>query len=332
VNAGWGKGGQEPQFTHPPAERTTATAFAASAQAQSFPSRPIKLVVPFPPGGTGDVQARIIGDHMGRTLGQPVVVENKAGGGTVIGTAQVAKAPADGHTLLLMANSFVINAKLHASSLPYDGLKAFEPVACLTNSPQMLAVNSASPYRSFKEWMEAAKARPDTISYSTFGPASTQHIAAEMLLRAAGIRLIYAPFAGGAPAVNAVLAGHVDTVLANVSEIQSFVDAGKLRALAVTTPQRLDSLKGLPTVAESGLPGYEASAWFGLCAPAGTPKEAVARLARAASLALADAEIRKKLVGIGLEPYPMDSAQFGAHIADQFARYSRVIDEAGIKA
>ena len=308
------------------------TFFPFPAQAQAFPSKTIRIVVPFPPGGTADVQVRILGEYMARTLGQPVVVENKPGGGTIIGTGFVAKSPADGHTLLLMANSFVINAKLHATTLPYEGMKAFEPVACLTNSPQLLAVNSASPYRTLTEWVDAAKAKPNTISYATVGPATTQHIAGEMLQRAAGIRLIYTPFAGGAPAVNAVLAGHVDAVLANVSELQAFIEGGRMRALAVTTRQRLDSFKQIPTVAESGMPGYEAAAWFGLCAPAGTPRQAIAKLAAAAAAALADAEIRKKLIGIGLEPYSMGPSEFAAHIADQLAKYSRLIDEAGIKA
>ncbi len=310
---------------------TAAGAVAPNALAQSFPSRPIKIVVPFPPGGTGDIQARLLSQHMTQTLGQPVVVENKPGGGTIIGSAFVAKSPPDGHTLLLMSNSFVINAKLH-NNMPYDGIKAFEPVACLTNSPQLIAVNAASPYRTFKEWVDAAKAKPNTISYATVGPATTQHIAGEMLQRATGIRLIYTPFAGGAPAVQAVLAGHVDTVLANVSEMSSFLEAGKMRALAATTAQRLESLKQVPTVIESGYPGYEAAAWFGLVAPAGTPREAVAKLAQATAAALADAEIRKKLIAVGLELYPMGPSQFAAHIADQFAKYSKVIDEAGIKA
>jgi tripartite-type tricarboxylate transporter receptor subunit TctC len=310
---------------------SAAAAIAPAALAQSFPAKPVRIVVPWTAGGTGDIQARLLAQHMTQTLGQPVLVENKPGGGTIIGTGFVAKAPADGHTLLLMANSFVINAKLH-NNLPYDGIKAFEAVACLTNSPQLIAVNAASPYRTFKDWVDAARAKPGTISYATVGPATTQHIAGEMLQRAAGIRLIYTPFGGGAPAVNAVLAGHVDTVLANVSEMSSFLEAGKLRALAVTTAQRLDSLKQVPTVIESGYPGYEAAAWFGLVAPAGTPREAVAKLAQAANAALADAEIRKKLLGVGLEPYSMDPPKFAAHISDQFARYSRVIDEAGIKA
>lgn len=308
-----------------------ASTFAPAALAQAFPSRPVKIVVPWTAGGTGDIQARLIGQHMSQTLGQPVVVENKPGGGTVIATALVAKAPADGHTLLLMANSFVINAKLHAS-LPYDGIRAFDSVACLTNSPQVIAVNAASPYKSFKDWVDAARAKPGTISYATVGPATTQHIAGEMLQRAAGIKLIYTPFGGGAPAVQAVLAGHVDTVLANLSEMNSFLEAGKMRPLAVTTPQRLESLKNVPTVAESGIAGYEAAAWFGLVAPKGTPADAVAKIADAARRAMADAEVRKKLQAIGLDSYLMDPPKFAAHIADQFARYSKVIDEAGIKA
>lgn len=309
----------------------TALSFSGTSLAQAFPSKSIRLVVPFAPGGTGDFQARVIGEHMGRTLGQSVIVENKAGGGTVIGTAQVAQAPADGHTLLLIANSFVINAKLRAGTLPYKDMKAFEPVAGLTNSPQMIAVNSASPWRTFKDLVDAAKAKPGTLSYATVGPATTQHIAGEMLLRQAGMQMIYAPFAGGTPAVNAVLAGHVNMVLANVNELQSFIESGKMRALAVTTPQRLASLPQVPTVAESGLPGYEASAWFGLCAPAGTPKDVVAKIASAAASALADAEIRKRLVGMGLETFSMDPAKFTAHINDQYAKYAKVIDEAGIK-
>ena len=310
---------------------TALSTLTGPALAQSFPSRPLRLVVPFPPGGAGDVQARLIGDHMSRELGQPVVVENKAGAGTVIGTQLVAQAQPDGYTLLLMANSFVINAKLRGASLPYAGLKAFEPVAALTHSPQALAVNAAAPWQTFKEWLDAVKAKPDTISYASFGPATAQHIAAEMLVRAAGLRMTYVPFSGGAPAVNSVLAGHVQTVLANVNEIQAHVEAGKLRMLAVTSAQRLPSLPQVPTVAESGVPGYEASAWFGLCAPVGTPKDVIAKLARAANQAVADADIRKRLITVGLQPFAMDSAQFGAHIQNQFALYTKVIDEAGIK-
>ena len=307
-------------------------ALAGTAWAQASSSRAIKIVVPYTAGGTGDFQARVIGEHMSRTLGQPVVVENKPGGGTVIGAAQVAQSPADGHTLLLMANSFVINAKLRAGTLPYRDMAAFDAVACLTNSPQLIAVNSASPWRTLKDWLDEARAKPDTLSYATVGPTTTQHIAGEMLVRQAGARMIYVPFAGGAQAVSAVLGGHASMVMANVNELQSFVEAGKMRALAVSVPQRLAALPQVPTVAESGLPGYDASAWFGLCAPAGTPRDVIARLSHAALDALADPEVNRKLVTMGLDPYGMDAARFSAHLNDQFKKYSKVIDEAGIKA
>ena len=310
----------------------TALLGAAPALAEAYPNKPVKFIVPFAPGSATDQLARAFGAKVSESIGQPVVVENKPGAGTIIGTQQVAQAAPDGHTLLLMANSFVINAKLRGASLPYPGLKAFEPVACLTNSPQAIAVNSATPWRTFKEWMDAVKAKPDTVSYSAFGPATAQHIAAEILVRAAGLRMTYVPFPGGAPAVNAALAGHVQTVLANVNEIQAHAESGKLRMLAVTTPQRLAALPNVPTVSESGVPGYEAAAWFGLCVPAGTPKDVVARLSRAAANAVSDAEIGKRLVAAGLQPYVMDPARFAAHINEQFALYSKVIDEAGIKA
>lgn len=310
-----------------------AAALSASlAAAQNYPNRPIRFVITYPPGGTTDFVGRPVAQKMSEILGQQVVVDNRGGAGGVIATMIVAQAPADGYTLLLMGNSYVINAKLRGTTLPYPGLKALDAVACLTNSPQMIAVNAARPWRGFKEWVDAAKARPDTLSYSTFGPATTQHIAAEMLVRALGLRMTYAPYPGGAPAVNAALAGHVDAVLANVNEIGPHVESGKLRALAVTTAQRLPSLPDVPTVSEAGLPGYEAAAWFGLCAPVGTPRDVVARIARTAIAALNDPEIRKKLVAGGLEPYAMEPAQFAAHIQDQYAKYSKVIDEAGIKA
>lgn len=313
---------------------TAAIAIPAmgGAFAQAFPSRSIKLVVPYTAGGTGDTQARIIGEHMARSLGQPVVVENKPGGSTIIAAAHVAKSPADGYTLLLLANSVVINSKLRAGSLPYRGLQAFEPVACLTNSPQVIAVNSASPWHTLKDWLDAAKAKPETLSYASIGPASTQHIALEVLLRQAGVKGIYVPYPGGTAAVNAVLAGHASLTLQNLSETQSFLEAGKLRALAVTTPKRMASHPDIPTVAETGLTGYEAHAWFGLAAAAGTPANVVEKLGQAALAAVRDAEIRKKLVGIGLDPYAMNPKEFSAHINSQYQKYSKMIDDSGIKA
>ena len=301
-----------------------------SAQAQSFPSKPIRIVVPFPPGGSTDTLTRLVGQYLSQHWGQAVVVDNKPGGGTVIGGAIVAKAPADGYTLLIVANSLVINAKLR-DNLPYPGIKAFEPVALLTNSPQVLAVSSASPYLTLRDFLDAARAQPGVLSYSTVGPTTTQHIAGEMLKRATGVQLTYAPFPGGGPAANAVLGGHVTAVLTNLNEVAGMIEAGKLRPLAVTTLERLNALKQVPTVAESGYPGFEAVAWFGVAAPAGTPREIVDKLAEGFEAALNDADIRQRLIGAGLYPAYLGPAAFAAHIAQQYTHYARVIDEAKIR-
>lgn len=302
-----------------------------NTSAQTFPQRAVRIVVPFPAGGSSDTLARLVSQHMAQRWGQPVVVDNKPGGGTVIGGAIVAKAPADGYTVLLVANSLVINAKLR-TNLPYEGLKAFEPVARLTNSPQVLAVQAASPYKTLKELFDAARAQPGALSYSTVGPTTTQHIAGEMLKRAANIDLTYAPFPGGGPAANAVLGGHVTTVLTNLNEVAGMLEAGKLRPLAVTTLERIDALKSTPTVAELGYPGYEAVAWFGMVAPAGTPREVIGRLAEGFESALASPEVRAKLLQAGLYPAYLGPAAFSAHIAQQYEHYARIIDEARIKA
>jgi tripartite-type tricarboxylate transporter receptor subunit TctC len=303
---------------------------AAPAHAQGFPSRPLRIVVPFPAGGSTDTLTRLVSQHLSQRWGQPVLVDNKPGGGTVIGGAIVAKAPADGYTLLVVANSLVINAKLR-DNLPYPGIKAFEPVAMLTNSPQVLAVSSASPYNTLGEFLDAARAQPGVLSYSTVGPTTTQHIAGEMLKRAAGVQLTYAPFPGGGPAANAVLGGHVSAVLTNLSEVAGMIEAGKLRPLAVTTLERLSALKQVPTVAESGYPDYEAVAWFGVAAPAGTPRDIVDKLAEGFAAALNDTDIRQRLIGAGLYPAYLGPAAFAAHIAQQYTHYARVIDEAKIR-
>jgi len=297
----------------------------------AFPSKPVHLIVPFAPGGSADVLSRIVAQNLSQQWGQPVIVDPRPGCGTIIGSSLVAKSPADGYAILFISNSFVINAKLR-NDLPYDGIKAFVPVANMVNSPQVVAVNAASPYQTFKDWLAAAKARPKTLSIGTLGPATTQHIAAEMLQRVTGTQLIYTAFTGGAPAVNAALGGHVDTVLANLSELSAHIEAGKLRALAVTTRERLDALRQVPTVAELGYPSYEAVAWFGYAVPAGTPQAVVNKISESLRAALADPEIRQRVTTLGLQPAYLDPKAFAAHIGEQYEKYSRVIDEAKIKA
>jgi tripartite-type tricarboxylate transporter receptor subunit TctC len=304
--------------------------FASDVFAQTFPMRQIRFVVPFSGGGAADIFARLISKQITNSWGQPVLVDLKPGGGTVIGTSIVANSPPDGYTILFIANSFVINAKLRPS-LPYDGIKAFAPVALMVDSPQVIVVNASRPYRTLKELIEAAKAHPGEISIGTNGPATAQHIATELLQRAAGIKMNYIPFGGAGPALNAVLGGHLDVVLCNLGDVTGFVEAGKLRPLAVSTQKRLELLKDVPTVSECGFPDYAASAWFGVAVPLGTPTDVVAKLSLMIRNAMKDPEIEKKMNVLNLLPNYKGPTEFKTHIAEQYEQYSRVIDAANIK-
>jgi len=302
----------------------------AVATAQGFPSKPVHIVVPFTAGGTADVMARLIGQKLSDALGQQVLVENRPGGGTVIGTEYVARAPADGHTLLLMANSFTINPAVHAK-LPYDPQKDFIPVTMLVKSPQVLIVNPALPVKSLAEFGKLVQGQPGKLSLATVGPATTQHIASELLKSAMKLQMIYVPYPGGAPAATALAGGHVDAVLANYSEVAQHVASGKARAIAVTSLERTDTLKEVPTMSESGYPGFEATAWFGLVATGGSPPAAIARLNAEVNKILKMPDVREKLIAQGMYPGGTTPGEFDAHIRSEMAKYAKVIKEAGIK-
>ena len=302
----------------------------AAAMAQGFPSKPVRIVVPFPPGGTADVLARLVGQKMSDALGQQVLVENRPGGGTVIGTEYVARAPADGHTLLLMANSFTINPAVR-DKLPYEPFKDFAPVTLLIKSPQVLVVGPTTQVKSLAEFIALVKSRPGKLSFATVGPATTQHVASEMLKGAMKLEMIYVPYPGGAPAMTALVGGHVDAVLANYSEVAAHVQSGKARAIAVTALERTDTLKDVPTVSESGYAGFEAGAWFGLVATGGSPPAAITRLNAEANKALNAPDVREKLIAQGMYPVGTTPGEFDAHIRSEMAKYAKVIKEAGIK-
>ena len=306
------------------------TSLFASAQTAPFPSKPVRIVVPFPAGGSADSMTRVVGQFLAKRWGQSVLVDNRPGGGTVIAGALVAKAPADGYTLIIIANSLTINAKLR-TTMPYDGLKAFDGVAQLVQSPQVIAVNSASPYKTLGELIQAAKANPGTLSYSTVGPATTQHIAGESFKRITGTDFTYAAFTGGALAANAVMGNHVTMVLTNLNEVAPMLESGKLRPLAVTTRERLDALKQVPTAMELGIKDYEAVAWFAVATPAGTPKDVTQKIADDLQAALNDPEVRQKLNTAGLYPSYMGPEALSAHIQNEYQRYSKIIDDARIK-
>jgi tripartite-type tricarboxylate transporter receptor subunit TctC len=299
------------------------------AAAQTAP-KTTRLVVPFPPGGTADVIARLIGQQAAQISGQSVLVENRPGAGTVIATEFVSRAAPDGTTLLIMANSFIINPSVRAS-LPYDPF-SFMPICLLANSPQVFVVNADSPYKTLAAFVTAAKARPGELNYAAVGPATTQHIAGEMFKRAAEINLTYVPYAGGAPSVNAILGGHVTAVLANYNEVMPQLNAGRLRPLAVTTRARLAPLPDVPTMIEAGYKNMEATAWFGLMAPPKTPAETVGQLIALFKSALAAPEVSAKLNAQGLYPADACGAEFDAHVKRQYESYARAIKDANIKA
>jgi len=303
---------------------------APLAPAQGFPSKPVTVVVPFPPGGSADFLVRVLADPLAERWGKPLLVANRPGAGTVIGTESAAKAPADGHTLLVNAASFVINPAVRAS-LPYDIIKDFAPVTLLVYSPQVFVVNAASPVKTLQDLLATARAKPGQLSYATVGPATTQHVLGEQFKLEAKLDLIYAPYPGGAPAVTALLGNHVDLVIANYNEVATQLAAGKLRALATASRGRIEQLKDIPTLIESGI-DIETSVWFGIVAPAGTPKDAIAKLQTDMAAALRLPSVREKLAAQGMFPVGSTPEDFATHVRVQKDQYAKVIKQAGIKA
>ncbi|HEY4406937.1 MAG TPA: tripartite tricarboxylate transporter substrate binding protein [Xanthobacteraceae bacterium] len=298
--------------------------------AVSQTARTIRIVVPFPAGGSADDLARLLADQVGRTRGVNFVIENRPGAGTVVATEAVSRAAPDGNTLLIVANSFVINPSL--KKLNYDPFTSFAPVCHLVSSPLIVAVNSDSPYRSLADLIKAARAKPGELTMASVAPATTQHIAFEMFKRVADVNMIHVPYPGGAPAVTALLGGHVTAVIANYSEVEAHLAAGKLRALATASRQRIGAAPDLPTVAESGYSNYESEVWFGLVAPAKTPADTITQLSGWLGAALATAAVKEKLQLQEMYPVGACGADFAAHLRTQFDAYARVIREADIKA
>ncbi len=259
-----------------------------------------------------------------------VVIENRPGAGASIAYETVARAAPDANTLVINGNSLVINP--HLRKVNYDPLTSFEPVCYLVSSPQVYVVNPDSPYRTLSDLISAARAKPGEVTLASVGPATTQHIGFEQLRHAAKINMTYVPYSGGAPAMNALLGGHVTAVFANYSEAVEHIKAGKLRVLASASKTRIEPLPDVPTVAELGFKDYEVEVWFGLLAPAKTAKDATAQLASWFTAAMQVPDVKPKLVNLGLYPVGMCNADFGAHIHKQFDEYGRIIRDANIKA
>jgi tripartite-type tricarboxylate transporter receptor subunit TctC len=291
---------------------------------RSQTARTIKLVVPSAPGGVTDALARLLGEQIGRTQGVTVVIDNRPGAGEVIGTETAARATPDGNTLLFAANPFVINP--HLRKVSYDPLRSFEPVCQLANAPTLIVVTAASPYHSLADLLEAARAKPGSLTMASIGPGSPFHLGFEKLKRMAKVNMTFVPYPGNGPSVNALLGGHVTMMFGTYANVAEHLKSGKLRAIAATTPRRIDELPDLPTVAESGFPDYAVPAWFAALVAA------VAQLAAWLTAALQAPEIEQKLLIQGLYPSGLCGDEFAAHLRDQFDEFGRIIRESNIKA
>ena len=303
---------------------------APTVRAQS--GKTLRLIVPFPPGGSADILARVIGTPLGAALGQTVVVDNKAGAGGSLGAAEAARAEADGNTLLMgHIGTLAVNPALYPK-LPYDPLKSFVPVAWIARVPNVLVVPAGSPIRTLADLVAAARARPGKLSYASGGNGSAAHISFELLKLKARFPMLHIPYRGTAPSVTDVLGGQVDATFTGAPAVLPHLRSGRLRALAVSSPQRLATLPDVPTVAESGFPGFDADQWYGIVAPAGTPAAVVTRLNAEINKALLMPAVAQQLAGEGAIATPATPQAFGALIAREIPRWAEVVKAGNVKA
>ncbi|GAA4339285.1 tripartite tricarboxylate transporter substrate binding protein [Pigmentiphaga soli] len=303
---------------------------AAPSHAEDYPSRPIRIVSPFAPGGFNDVLARMIGQKMAADFGQPVVVDNRPGANMIIGSELVAKADPDGYTLLMAAVPHVINPSLY--KLPYDSEKDFTPTALITLVPNVLVVHPSLPVHSVQELIAYGKAHPDKLSFGSVGTGSSYHMAGELFKNMTGIEMLHVPYKGSAPAMNDLLAGRFNVFFANLVSVLPHIRSGKLRALGVTSPKRAAIMPELPTVAEAGVPGFSASSWYGLMGPANMPPEVVAKINAEVGKIVSSPEMRQWLTKDGAEPLTASPQEFAQLVHDDIARWGKVVRERGIKA
>ena len=308
-----------------------ACLFAATASAQTYPARPIHLIVPFPPGGVTDIVGRIIAQRLSEGLGQQVVVENRGGGNGSIGAQLASKAAPDGYTLLMGTATHAINATFMPNA-GFDLERDFAPVSLVASVPLLLAVNPSMPITDVKSLVAYAKANPGKLNFASGSTGSASHLAGEMLKSAAGIQMTHIPYKGGGPAVQDLIAGHVGLMFENMPSILPHVQAGRLRGIATTGPKRSAAIPELPTMIESGFPGFEAGSWYGIFAPAGTPAEIVDRIHSEVVKALQNPEMQKQLSAQGAEPIGNTPKEFAAFIRAEIAKWAQVIKTSGAKA
>ena len=303
-------------------------AFALAAQAQPFPNRPIKIIVPFGPGGFTDVAARILQKELAPAIGQPIIIENRPGAGSTIGTDAVAKAAPDGYTLVMISTAHVISPHLY-KQMPYDPLKDFTPVMKLAEGPYVLVVHPSLPAKSVGELIALAKAKPGSIDYASSGNGSAQHLVGALFTTMAGVNLNHVPYKGSNQAMNDVIGGQVKVSFVGVPNALPNLNSGKLKALGVSTGKRYAELPDVPTIAEAGVPGYDATIWLGLLAPPNTPREIVARINADITRILSTAEARKLMASAGVDVATSTPEDFARLMAAEMERWGKVVRETG---
>ena len=307
------------------------TAAPAHAQADAYPSKPVKWIVPFPPAGAMDVIARTLGEHMGRRLGQTVVIENRPGAGGNIGADAVAKSAPDGYTMMIVANGMAVNKFLY-SRLSYDPVKGFTPVSLLAVVPNVLVTPSGAKARTVADVIAQVKAQPGKVTYASAGNGTSIHLAAELFASMAQVDMLHVPYKGSGPAVTDLIGGQVDYMFDSVTSAAPHIQSGKLRPIAVTTAKRSSALPHVPTIAEAGLPGYDLSPWFAVFMPAGTPPAIVERINAALLEAMKLPEVKARFATIGAEPIGSTPAQLAAHLDAEMAKWGQIIQSRGIRA
>jgi tripartite-type tricarboxylate transporter receptor subunit TctC len=298
--------------------------------ADAYPARPIRLIIPFPPGGSNDVVGRVIASQLSERLGQQVVVDNRGGAGGVIGTDMAAKADPDGYTLLFISSAFSASASLY--KLPYDAAKAFTPVAMIAAGPNVLAVNPKLPVNSVKDLIALAKSKPGALNYASAGIGSFQHLGSALFVSMAGTDIVNVPFKGGGPAMMDVVAGNTQVMFSSLVQALPLIKSGKLKALGVGGLKRSPTLPDVPTIAEAGVPGYEAVNWWGMVVPAGTPQPVIDRLRKELAAIQKSPEMQKRFEAEAVEAVQMTQAEFTRYIEQENLKWARVVKEAGIKA